>query len=135
MMKCISMGMLLLAAACGRESSARTSDAAPAVSAGVLESQRIAGEARIAPGDADVAAIRAAGKERVEAVARLCLDTAGVVQSVTLTKPSGFAGYDQTIEQGMRSWRFRPYEIDGKPTAVCTAVTFVYSTRPGAAAP
>jgi hypothetical protein len=30
------------------------------------------------------------------------------------------------IEHKMLDWRYRPFLVDGKPTAVCTEVTFIY---------
>jgi hypothetical protein len=26
----------------------------------------------------------------------------------------------------MRGWEYKPFRIDGKPTSVCTATTFIY---------
>ena len=41
-------------------------------------------------------------------------------------KSTGYPGYDQTLQNAILAWQFRPYEVDGKPVPVCTAVTFVY---------
>jgi hypothetical protein len=41
-------------------------------------------------------------------------------------KSTGFDAYDRLIEQKMLDWRYQPFLIGGKPTAVCTAITFIY---------
>ncbi len=97
----------------------------------LLESLRIAGSKRIVP-DANVKAdIRASGKTKVVASMKLCLDERGNVSSVAQLKSSGFPAYDRKLTTEMRSWLYRPYKINGRPVAVCTAVTFIYdATRP-----
>jgi hypothetical protein len=43
-------------------------------------------------------------------------------------KSTGFPAYDETIMSRIRGeWRYRPFQVNGKPVAVCTAVTFIYS--------
>lgn len=38
----------------------------------------------------------------------------------------GVAAYDAKIAAELAKWRYSPYEVDGKPVPVCTAVTFSY---------
>ena len=71
-------------------------------------------------------AIRRAGTTRLTVSTKVCIDRAGVVTAVTFLRHSGFAAYDATIEREMRSWRYRPFLVNGAAAPVCTAVTFVY---------
>lgn len=81
------------------------------------------------PDDFVKRAMQSAGETRVIASAKLCIDTAGEVSEVRILKSSGYPSYDETIVSEMNQWAYRPYEIDGKPVAVCTAVTFIYSQK------
>jgi TonB family protein len=125
-----------------RPSPARPSPATPALPAEAvpagktrnvppneLEANRIRGNKNIMPDEFVKRAIQAAGETRVVASAKLCIDTAGEVSEVRILKSSGYPGYDETIVSEMKQWGFRPYEVDGKPVAVCTAITFIYSQR------
>jgi outer membrane biosynthesis protein TonB len=42
---------------------------------------------------------------------------------------TGFPAYDKRLVEGVRRWRYAPYRDDLGPTAVCTAVTFIYAQR------
>jgi hypothetical protein len=44
-----------------------------------------------------------------------------------LARPAcGVAAYDDQLQTTIKaSWTVAPYEIDGRPAAVCTSVTFV----------
>lgn len=102
------------------------------VAPSALEATRLEGDKNIVP-DADTQrAIATAGKKLVGTF-KLCINRSGAVSSIKVLKPTGFERYDQTIEQQMHTWKYSPFEVDGKPTPVCTAVTFVYS--PGSPAP
>jgi hypothetical protein len=102
------------------------------VAPSVFDASRLEGDKNIGP-DADTQrAIATAGKKLVGTF-KLCINKRGAVSTVKVLKPTGFERYDQTIEQQMHTWKYRPFEVDGKPTPVCTAVTFVYT--PDNAAP
>jgi tetratricopeptide (TPR) repeat protein len=100
-----------------------------AVPPAALEANRIAGTKEILPDEATETEIERSGKTRLVASLKLCVSDTGAIQSVTLLKPTGFAAYDAKLQDQIKTWRYRPFLVDGKPAAVCTAVTFVYSQR------
>lgn len=63
------------------------------------------------------------------AVVKLCLDFEGAVDSVRLIKSSGYADYDKRIVEGVRTWRYRPYTVDGRRAKACSAITFIYKPK------
>ena len=94
----------------------------------MLEGSRIAGEKMITPDDVTKTEINRSGKTRIIGSFKLCLTVGGAIQTVTMLKSTGFPAYDNKILSTIRgSWRYRPYNVNGKPVPVCTAVTFVYS--------
>lgn len=115
------------------ELAAREADAsagARTVPPTMLENARLGGERDIVP-DADTQReIATAGKPRLVGTFKLCVNTSGAVASIKMLKSTGFERYDQTIERGMHTWKYSPLVFDGKPTPVCTAVTFIYTPAP-----
>ena len=93
-----------------------------------LESLRKKPTGNIAPDDATRAAIAKVGK-RVIGSFKMCLDERGHVAQVHTLKPTGFPGYDATIEATIKTWRFEPFAPGGKPTPVCTAYTFIFDPK------
>lgn len=92
-----------------------------------LDAYRLGGDKDIVPDEATKRAIATAGDSKVVGSFKLCVDTSGKVSSVKPLKSTLFAAYDQTIEQAIHGWTYRPFVRDGKPTPVCTAVTFIYT--------
>lgn len=99
----------------------------PTVPPNLLEGSRISGEKVIVPDDATKSAITASKKDKIIASFKLCVDDSGAVTNVVGLKSSGFPAYDAKIIREMNKWKYRPYLVNGKAAAVCTAVTFVYS--------
>ena len=95
----------------------------------VIEGSRIAGDPQIHLPDATKQVMAAQGIMNLDVVVKLCLSDGGVPSSIDLTKPSGFSELDQKIAREMRGWRYRPYQLDGKPVRVCTAIVFHYRLR------
>jgi cysteine-rich repeat protein len=95
----------------------------------VIESLRTSGEARILPPSSVQSQMQREGKARVAAAFRVCLDTAGRVSSVSRLSSTGYADYDERLSSGVREWRYRPYQVDGRAVAVCGVVQFVYVQR------
>ncbi len=94
----------------------------------MLEGSRIAGDKLIVPDDDTKVEITASGKDKLVASFKLCLGTDGAITQVSMLKTSGFAAYDQKIMFTIRnSWKYRAYVVNGNPSPVCTAVTFIYS--------
>ena len=93
-----------------------------------VELMRIAGEKNIFPDDVTKTAIIESGTARVISSFKVCITSAGTIASVKQLKTTGFPAFDQKIMTTIGSqWRYRPIVIDGKPTNVCTAVTFIYA--------
>jgi hypothetical protein len=42
---------------------------------------------------------------------------------------SGYRSYDHVLRHAIADWRYRPFQINGQPAPVCTAIIFVYSQR------
>jgi hypothetical protein len=94
-----------------------------------VEALRLAGDKLIVPDDKTKEAIQKAGKDKIVASYKLCLSSNGSVTTVTQLKSSGFPDYDAKIKAGIKTWRYRPYVINGAPAPVCTAVTFIYAQK------
>ena len=103
--------------------------AAPASVASVaLDANRIAGDKNIVPDDSTQTEMRRRGSDKVIGAFKLCLTTSGDIGSVSLVKSTGFTDYDWKIQTTIRNkWRYKPFLVNGTPSAVCTAVRFVYS--------
>jgi protein TonB len=96
----------------------------------MLEGSRIAGEKQIVPDEVTKTEIMRSGKDRVIGSFKLCLTVGGAIQSVNMLKSTGFPSYDNRILSTIRgSWRYKPYNVNGKAVPVCTAVTFIYSQK------
>jgi TonB family protein len=85
-----------------------------------LEVLRIAGEKTIVPYDKNVSR---------HSSFKFCVDESGRVTTVTLLQPSGDDRYDAKIMAAVHQWAYRPVIVDGHPTAVCSAITFIYNHR------
>jgi hypothetical protein len=107
------------------------SPAAPQiVTPSALDANRIAGEKEIIPDENTQSEIGRAGVEKIAGSFKLCIAADGNISTVTQLKSTGFPAYDSKIQNTIRGkWRYRPFILDGKPTAVCTAVRFIYSQK------
>jgi serine/threonine-protein kinase len=95
-----------------------------------LDANRISGEKDIVPDDITQAEIGRAGVGTLVGSYKLCITTDGSIATVTPLKATGFPAYDTKIQNTIRSqWRYRPFMVNGKATAVCTAVRFIYSQK------
>jgi hypothetical protein len=93
----------------------------------LLETHRISGNKQIVP-DADTQLeILRSGKDKVVGSYKMCLTVDGTVSVVSQLKSTGFSAYDGRIIGEMKTWKYRPYEVNGRAAPVCTAVTFIYS--------
>lgn len=92
-----------------------------------VEGQRIAGRKDLAPDDKVKLAMRNAGKDRLVVPIKMCLDATGTPTTASLLKSSGYPSYDALLTSTItKTWRYRPFMINGHATPVCTAVTFIY---------
>jgi len=87
---------------------------------------RVSGETMIAPDNETKAAFSQLGGGLAVAAFKVCLDERGTVTRVTRLEPSGLERWDQHIAETMRTWRYEPVVLKGKPAAVCTGVTMMY---------
>jgi protein TonB len=100
------------------------------VAPAALDALRIAGEKNIVPDDVTKTEISRSGKDRLVGSYKLCLTAEGNIGQVSQLKSTGFPSYDSKITGTIRSeWRYRPFTVNGKPTPVCTAVTFIYNQK------
>ncbi len=95
----------------------------------VLEQQRISGDKLIRPDDSTSQRMAREGVSEVRVTLKLCLDEQGRPSSTSVLRSSGYPSYDDKLEREMASWRYRPYTVDGIPSAVCTTVVFLYRQR------
>ena len=93
-----------------------------------FEAHRTSGTAKPTPARETREAIREANRN-VVGVWKLCVTGAGRPETVAALKRTGFPDLDARIAKAIWGWRFRPFEIDGKPTAACSSVVMIY--RPG----
>ncbi len=91
-----------------------------------LKANFISGDRNPVPPESVKILMTKTGESRTVATVKMCLTVSGGVQSVRLVKSSGYQEYDQKILRSMRGWKYRPFKVNGKPTPVCTAVTFIY---------
>jgi TonB family protein len=101
--------------------------APPIVPASTIEALRITGTRRITPSATTQALIK---QSVVMFRYRYCIDTSGRVSTVTPMRPSGAPAYDLEMTRVMRTWRFKPHKIKGKPAFVCAEDAQMFRSRP-----
>jgi hypothetical protein len=95
----------------------------------VFSALRIAGETNIQASSDVRNEMMRDGKQQVTAMFKVCLDGDGNVTQKTQLKSAGYGGYDEALQRGVSTWRYRPYTVDGRGIPVCGIVTFVYTMR------
>jgi TonB family protein len=118
----ISLTWLALGGACIHRASSKNTRTVPQAH---LEPNRLAGSPEIFPDQPD-AQDMARRKQGTVAVLELCLGTDGAPQRITIVRSSGYGAYDLKLATAVADWRYKPYQVAGKPAAVCTSVTFIY---------
>ena len=122
--------LILVLAACGGAAPAssssttfKASDLRPAsdgtrpmIAPNRLEALRTAGELVIKPDDL----------QSRRAKFKFCVDVTGKVGDIEQLQSSGDGRYDAKIERSMQQWAYRPVNVDGQPTAVCSEITFIF---------
>jgi outer membrane biosynthesis protein TonB len=99
------------------------------ISPTILTGLRISGDPQIHPPEVVKVAIQRDGVDRVTGTFKLCVSASGQVASITPIKSTTYAGYDKRLVEGMRTWRYRPYVIDGRAVPVCSVVAFIYTMK------
>ncbi len=90
-----------------------------------LEATRISGAAQILPPPRVATLIGKSQKKNISVV-KMCLTSGGHVGAVSMLKSSGYPAYDSKILKRMRSWKYRPYMLNGSAVPVCTTVSFIF---------
>ena len=68
-------------------------------------------------------------KKKASAVLKVCVGAGGEVTSAAIAKSSGYGEYDDRLVAGVRSWRYRPYMINGQYVPVCSAAAFAFTIQ------
>lgn len=95
----------------------------------VLQGLRTAGDTQVHPPDVVKTTMLRDGKQRTTGVLKVCIATDGAVSSVSVQATTKYAEYDARLAAAARSWRYRPYTVNGRPMPVCGMVTFVYTIK------
>jgi len=113
-----------------RNNAVRMAPALPeTVASHMLEGHRIAGEKVIRPDDDTKGKMIASGKDKIIGSIKLCIDTSGTVNRLSILRTTGFEPYDTKLIREMRKWKYTPYLVNGTAAPVCIAVTFIYEIR------
>jgi TonB family protein len=102
--------------------------AAHVVDAAVL-GDRLGGDARLAPDEAEQAYIAEHALAPVDGIVFYCLDEDGRVDRARLMRSTGMASYDKRLVEGVQSWRFAPYVVHGQPQRVCSFTHWMFGQR------
>ena len=95
----------------------------------VLQGLRVAGETQLHPSEATQNLMIRSGTSHASGTVKVCISAAGDVSSAVMTRSTTYDEYDATILSAVRSWRYRPYTIDGAPVPACSFVTFHYTIQ------
>jgi periplasmic protein TonB len=92
----------------------------------VLESQKLSGAIPPLPPNVKEQAFNTLGNQpgMLTAMFKVCIGGDGAISSINMIKPSGSAALDDFIRANLKTWRYRPYMIDGKPTPICGTKVF-----------
>jgi hypothetical protein len=85
---------------------------------------RVSGDPLITPND-----MAGFGRGRVIGTFKTCLDETGTVESVKVLDSTSVPSYDAKIMRQVRTWRYLPFIVSGRPVPVCTGLTFIYTQR------
>lgn len=95
----------------------------------VLQGMRISGETQIQAPDTVKTMMMRDGKDRTVGALKLCIATDGAIKSVSILSSTKYEAYDAKLVSTARTWRYKPYTVNGTPMPVCGVVTFVYTIR------
>lgn len=95
-----------------------------------MEELRTAGSTEIAPDDATQKAMAKDKDKKDKFVTswKVCITKDGDIALVNILKSSGYKDWDTKIDTTIRkTWKFKPYKVDGEAKAACTAETFIWA--------
>jgi hypothetical protein len=87
---------------------------------------RISGNEQIGAPDVVKTQILRDGKNKVVGTFRVCIGKQGEMSSLTMIKSTGYPLYDRELQEGVRTWKYKPYMLGKRPVEVCSMVTFIY---------
>ena len=99
------------------------------VSQADVQAQMISGDKRVHPDGSTRTMMLRDGKTRLVSIFKLCVSAAGKVASVQLMRSTGYRAYDGKLEGAMRTWKFRPFMVDGRAVPICSVYTFIYDQK------
>jgi serine/threonine-protein kinase len=67
--------------------------------------------------------------KKASAVIKVCIGNDGAVTTASVARSSGYPAYDQELVAGVRTWRYRPYMVNGQATPACSAVAFAFAIQ------
>jgi hypothetical protein len=91
--------------------------------------QRVDGDKRISPDIITLAEIQRSAKSNIIGVFQVCIDSKGDVADIGVVRSTNFRAYDAKIQRQIRTWRYQPVLLDGKPSPFCTMVTLIYQQK------
>jgi len=94
-----------------------------------VEQRRISGNSNVEPDPQIKKDMLREGKQQLTFGATICLSRRGEIESVEVTRSTGYPQHDRLVESRIRRWRHRPYEVRGEARPVCTRITLVYRQR------
>ncbi|HSS02284.1 MAG TPA: CHAT domain-containing protein [Kofleriaceae bacterium] len=94
-----------------------------------LKAQQIAGDTDVPASRATKACMRRYHLDILKGTVRLCVDARGRVTAAMLTSQSDCEEYNDQLVRAVQRWRYRPYLVDGRATAVCSTVEFMYANH------
>ncbi len=95
----------------------------------VLQGLRLSGETQVQAPDTVKTTMLRDGRERSVGTLKLCIATDGGISTVAVVGSTRYEAYDAKLVAAARSWRYKPYTVNGTPMPVCGMVTFVYTIR------
>jgi hypothetical protein len=94
-----------------------------------LKAQQISGDTNIPASAATRTCMHRYHLDGLQGTVALCVDERGLVSASTMNRPSDCDEYNQQLLHAVRDWHYRPYLVDGRATAVCSTVEFMYANH------
>jgi TonB family protein len=96
------------------------------ISTAVMSGLRLSGDTQIRPSSSTQNRMSRDGQTDVIGSVQLCIATDGSIASASTIKKTNYDEYDQALLEAVRSWRYRPYTVNGAAVKACSLVSFHY---------
>jgi hypothetical protein len=93
--------------------------------------KRLAGTDDVLPTAEAKAAIDHLSTPRYHTLIRFCNDTSGQVASTSIVQSSGAPPWDDQLAALVRTWRFAPFVLHDRPTAICSYTSLYFASDNG----